>query len=44
MVERTFARLGRHRRLSKAYAVLTATEEAWISLAMVRLKTVRLAR
>ena len=44
VVERTFAWLGRYRRLSKAYEVLSATEEAWISLAMVRLMTVRLAR
>ena len=44
VVERTFAWLGRHRRLSKDYEVLTATEEAWIYLAMSRLMTVRLAR
>ncbi len=44
VVERTFAWLGRHRRLSKDYEVLPATEEAWIYLAMTRLMTVRLAR
>jgi putative transposase len=44
VVERTFAWLGRHRRLSKDYEVLPETEEAWISLAMSRLMTVRLAR
>ena len=43
VVERTFAWLGRHRRLSKDDDVLTATEEAWIYLAMVRLMVVRLA-
>lgn len=40
VVERTFAWLGRHRRLSKDYEELPATEEAWIYLAMM---TVRLA-
>lgn len=44
VVERTFAWLGRYRRLSKDYEVLPETEEAWISLAMSRLMTVRLAR
>jgi len=44
VVERTFAWLGRNRRLSKDYEVLTATEEAWIYLAMTRLTLVRLAR
>jgi putative transposase len=44
VVERTFAWLGRYRRLSKDYEVLPETEEAWISLAMIRLMTVRLAR
>jgi putative transposase len=44
VVERTFAWLGRHRRLSKDYEVLPATEEAWIYLAMSRLMTARLAR
>lgn len=44
VVERTFAWLGRNRRLSKDYEVLPATEEAWIYLAMSRLMAVRLAR
>jgi transposase len=44
VVERTFAWLGRHRRLSKDYEVLPETEEAWIYLAMVRLMVARLAR
>jgi len=44
VVERTFAWLGRHRRLSKDYEVLPETEEAWISLALCRLLAARLAR
>jgi putative transposase len=44
VVERTFAWLGRYRRLSKDYEALPATEEAWVYLAMSRLMTVRLAR
>jgi putative transposase len=44
VVERTFAWLGRHRRLSKDYEALPATEEAWISPAMTRLMLARLAR
>jgi transposase len=44
VVERTFAWLGRYRRLSKDYEVLPATEETWIYLAMSRLMTARLAR
>jgi transposase len=44
VVERTFAWLGRHRRLSKDYEALSSTEEAWISLAMIRLMVARLAR
>lgn len=44
VVERTFAWLGRHRRLSKDYEELPDTEEAWIYLAMSRLMLVRLAR
>jgi putative transposase len=44
VVERTFAWLGRNRRLGKDYEALPATEEAWIYLAMSRLMTARLAR
>jgi putative transposase len=44
VVERTFAWLGRNRRLSKDYEALPATEEAWIHLGMVRLMAARLAR
>ncbi len=44
VVERTFAWLGRHRRLSKDYEALPATEEAWIYRAMTRLMLTRLAR
>lgn len=43
VVERTFAWLGRYRRMSKDYEVLPETEEAWIYLAMIRLMVVRLA-
>lgn len=43
VVERTFAWLGRQRRLSKDDEGLAATEEAWISLAMTRLLLARLA-
>jgi putative transposase len=43
VVERTFAWLGRNRRLSKDYEVLPSTEEAWIDLAMSRLMAARLA-
>jgi putative transposase len=44
VVERTFAWLGRYRRLSKDYEALPATEEAWIHLAMSSLMLARLAR
>ncbi len=44
VVARTFAWLGRNRRLSKDYEALPETEEAWISLAMSRLMVARLAR
>lgn len=44
VVERTFAWLGRYRRLSKDYEYLAATEEAWIYLAMTQLMVRRLAK
>ena len=43
VVERTFAWLGRYRRLSKDYEYLPATSEAWIYTAMCRLMLYRLA-
>jgi transposase len=43
VVERTFAWLGRNRRLSKDYERLCETTETWISLAMTRLMLRRLA-
>jgi len=44
VVERTFAWLGRYRRLSKDYEVLPASEEAWIYLATTNLLVRRLAK
>ena len=44
VIERTFAWLGRYRRLSKDSEALPATEEAWIHLAMSSLMLARLAR
>jgi putative transposase len=44
VVERTFAWLGRYRRLSKDYEALPETEEAWIDFAMSSLMLARLAR
>lgn len=44
VVERTFAWLGRNRRLSKDYEALPTTEEAWIHLAMIRLMVARMAK
>ena len=44
IVERTFAWLGRSRRLSKDYEGLCETVEAWILIAMSYLMTKRLAK
>jgi putative transposase len=44
VVERTFAWIGRYRRMSKDYEYLTASSEAMIYLAMTRLMLRRLAR
>ncbi len=44
VVERTFAWLGRNRRLSKDYEELPETTEAWISVAMTRLMLRRLTK
>jgi len=44
IVERTFAWLGRSRRLSKDYEALCETTETWILIAMIYLMTRRLAR
>jgi putative transposase len=43
VVERTFAWLGRHRRLSKDYEYLSNTSEAMIYVAMIGLMVRRLA-
>lgn len=43
VVERTFAWMGRNRRLSKDYEALPQTTEAWCYLAMGRLMSRRLA-
>jgi putative transposase len=43
VVERTFAWVGRCRRLSKDYEALPATHEAWVYLAMIHLMLKRLA-
>jgi putative transposase len=44
VVERTFAWLGRNRRLSKDYEYLIRNSESWIYLAMSRLMWSRLTR
>jgi putative transposase len=43
VVERTFAWLGRSRRLSKDYEGRPETHEAWVQLAMIHLMLKRLA-
>jgi putative transposase len=43
VVERTFAWLGRSRRLSKDYEGLPETHEAWVQVAMIHLMLKRLA-
>ncbi len=43
IVERTFAWLGRCRRLSKDYEGLPETSEAWVHVAMIHLMLKRLA-
>ena len=44
VVERTFAWLGRNRRLAKDFETTIASAEAWVMIASVRLLTRRLAR
>jgi putative transposase len=44
VVERTFAWIGRHRRMSKEYEYLTSSSESMIYLTMIRLLVRRLAR
>jgi len=42
VVERTFAWLGRYRRLAKDYDLLPATSQAWIYIAMTHIMLRRL--
>ncbi|RVM07004.1 transposase, partial [Sinorhizobium meliloti] len=44
VVERTFAWLGRCRRLAKDFEKSVASAEAWIAIAHIRMLTRRLAR
>lgn len=44
VVERTFAWLGRYRRLSRDYQAFAEVEEAWIQVAMIGVMVTRLAR
>jgi len=44
VVERTFAWLGKYRRLSKDYEYLPETSEAWIYAAMIHVMVRRLVR
>ncbi len=44
VVERTFAWLGRYRRLAKNWEKSIASAEAWIIIAHIRILTRRLAR
>mgnify|MGYP001823870014 CR=1 FL=1 len=44
VIERTFARLGRSRRLAKDWEATTASSEAWLLIAHIRILVRRLAR
>jgi putative transposase len=44
VVERTFAWMGWHRRLSKDYERTTSSSEAWVQISMIHLMVRRLAR
>ncbi len=44
VVERTFAWLSTWRRLAKDYELLESSEQAWISIAMIRIMLRRLAQ